>query len=277
LRKKIFHNLEFAFGNDISAPQRKEIAKKVLQNSTKNWGELVFSVGPAKGKIFQKINIFGKDNLDQALSRGRGVIAISAHLGNYALIGSKLTETGYHFAMVVRDLKSKIGSSIYEKSRELLGFHSIATMPARKFYKEALHILNNNGILCLIADENKRYGGIYVDFFGHPASTAPGPSALALRTGSPIIPIFIFRDSDNSHNIIIEKEITWEATGNATQDMQNITVKFTQIIEEYVRRDPSQWTWTTWRWRTQPWGKLDRAGEKRKTRWLKKIRRRLKR
>lgn len=277
LRKKILHNLKFALGDELPARQRRAIAKKVLQNFIKNWAELFYAAGPSKKKVYETIRIQDRQYLDQALAQGRGVIALSAHLGNYALIGRKLIDEGYPFSMVVRDLESQVGSEVYRRSREeLLGLPSIATTPNKQFYQKALKVLKNNGILCLIADENKRYGGIYVDFFGHPASTAPGPAALSLRTGSPIVPIFIFRDSGNSHTIIIEPEIAWQATGKAAHDIQEITSKFTKVIERYVRKDPCQWIWTNWRWRTQAWGKLDKARRKKKKSLLRRIVKRFK-
>ena len=69
----------------------------------------------------------------------------------------------------------------YHKSRRLIELPSIPTFPEKQFYKNALKILRRNGALCLISDENKRHGGIFVDFFGRKASTAPGPAGLALE------------------------------------------------------------------------------------------------
>ncbi len=272
MKAKVIHNLKFAFGDDLTQERIDEIARNVLENFGKNWAELFYSAGPSKNILNAKITIEGKDNLDRALARGRGVIAVSAHIGNYALIAQKLTREGYDFMMVVRDIKTMAGSSVYARGRELMEFSSITTRPERKFFKEALKVLKGNGILCLISDENKRRGGIFVDFFGHQASTAPGPAALAVRTGAQIIPVFIVRNKNDSQRIIIDRAIEWEPSGDNDHDMREITSKFTKVIEGHVRNDLSQWLWTNWRWRTQPWGQSDEAKIK-KSRRRKSIKR----
>jgi KDO2-lipid IV(A) lauroyltransferase len=263
-RNKILHNLGLAYDNLIPSKEKNRLAKKVLQNLGKNWAELIFCAGPFKKRSWKEISVEGIENLDTALNSGKGVIAVSAHIGNYALIGTKLSILGYDFVTVVRDLKTKAGSIAYHKSRQLIELPSITTLPERHFYRDALKILRGNGTLCLISDENKRHGGIFVDFFGRKASTAPGPAGLAARTGAKIIPVFMIRNSDESQKIIIEKEISWEKTGDSEKDIINITAGFTAVIEKYVRTYPDQWLWTNFRWRTQPEGQSDGAKIKKK-------------
>ena len=140
-----------------------------------------------------------------------------------------------------------------------MGLRTLSTTPERQFFKNAMKALNRNGILCLIADENKRTGGVFVNFFGRPASTPPGPAALGLRTGAAIVPIFITRAQDNSQHITVLPEIACEKTGDAAADVLAITASFTAVIEERIRRDLAQWMWTNFRWRTQPGGPSDEA------------------
>ena len=274
-RSKIVHNLGLAYGSMLTPKEKNLLSKKVLQNLGKNWAEGFFCSGPLKKRSLGKISIEGIGNLDTALNEGKGVIAVSAHIGNYALIGTKLSMLGYNFVTVVRDLKTKAGSIAYNKSRQLIELPSIPTFPEKQFYKNALKILRNNGALCLISDENKRHGGIFVNFFGRKASTAPGPAGLAARTGAKIIPVFMIRNSDESQKIIIEKEISWEKTGDSEKDIKNITAGFTAVIENYVRKYPDQWLWTNFRWRTQPEGQSDEA-KIRKKGLFKKIKSRIK-
>lgn len=274
MKSRILHNLHFALGDALSPDQRRRIARQVIQNVAKNWFELFYYGGSDKKTVEDAVSIEGKENLDQALTRGRGVIAVSAHLSNYPILAQQFSRKGYNFVMVIRDPKSSVIAAMYEKGRELIELRSLLTVPERQFYRNALRILNSNGILCLIADENKRNGGIFVDFFNHQASTAPGPAALALRTGAPIIPIFLIRNPDNSLRVIVEKEIPLQHTGDAQKDMQALTAAYTRLIETCVRRDLSQWMWTNFRWRTQPWGQSDEAKLKKK-KLLKKIKKRL--
>ncbi|MCP4717257.1 MAG: lysophospholipid acyltransferase family protein [Deltaproteobacteria bacterium] len=270
MQAKVLHNLGFAFGDALPERERPELARRIIQNFCQTWAELFFVAGPKKRPVRTTVTIEGREHLDRALAHGRGVIAVSAHMGNYPMIGIKLTEEGYHFVMVVRDLQTRAGSAAYSECRRMIDMPSLATQPEREFFKGALKTLRRGGILCLIADENKRHGGIFVDFFGQQASTAPGPAALAQRTGAAIVPMFMVRESDGSQRLIIEEEIIWERSGDTAADMQTLTALFTATIEARIRRDPDQWIWTNWRWRTQEWGKdasakLRKKKKKRKT------------
>lgn len=273
-KNKVLHNLGLAYAEEISVTEKKRLAKKVLQNFGKNWAELFFCGGPSRDRVRNKITIEGIDHLDNALKKGSGAVAISAHIGNYALIGSVFSKRGYDFHTVIRNLKTVSGSIAYTRARERIELPSIPTLPEKQFYKTALKILRRNGILCLIADENKRHGGVFVDFFGRSASTAPGPAGLALRTGAALIPVFMVRNCDDSQKIIIDREIHWQKTGRPETEAETITAAFTRRIEHCVREHPDQWLWTNFRWRTQPEGQ-SREAKIRKKKIIRKLTKKL--
>ncbi len=274
-RAKVLHNLTLAYDDTLTAEQKLTIARASLQLFCTTWIELFYLAGPRKKQVHDTVTISGREHLDRALAKGRGVIAVSAHLGNYPLIGIKLCKEGYNFITVIRDLKTMAGSATYGQARKCIELPFLATTPERQFFKNALKILKNNGILCLIADENKRTGGVFVDFFGRPASTAPGAAGLALRTGAAVVPVYIIRTSPGAQQIIIEKEIEFEPTGDEIHDTTQITALFTTSIEQQIRKDPAQWAWTSWRWRTQPEGQSSEAKIPKKKR-LKKFKKWLK-
>ncbi|MBN2106067.1 MAG: hypothetical protein JW832_01470 [Deltaproteobacteria bacterium] len=273
-RRRIDHNLLFALGQDSTEAARSEIAGRVLQYFTKNWLELFFYAGAKKQDVRARITIEGLDHLDRALAKGKGVIAVSGHIGNYGLLGTQLTERGYDFTVAIREPKNPIIASIYEKGRGMMGLRTFSTIPERQFFKNTIKALSRNGVLCLIADENKRTGGVFVDFFGRPASTPPGPAALALRTGAALVPIFITRASDNSQHITILQEIIWQKTDDTAADVRTITQLFTAVIEQRIRLDLAQWMWTNFRWRTQSDGPSNEAKLK-KIQHVKRLKKKL--
>jgi KDO2-lipid IV(A) lauroyltransferase len=274
--QRIHHNLLLALGQDLTEDSRSEIAGRVLRYFNKNWLELFFYAGAKKQAVRDRITIEGLEHLDRALAKGKGVIAVSGHIGNYGLLGTQFTERGYDFTVVIREPKNPIIASIYEKGRGMMGLRTFSTVPERQFFKNTMKALSRNAILCLIADENKRTGGVFVDFFGRPASTPPGPAALALRTGAAIVPIFITRNPDNSQHITILQEIKWHKTDDAAADVRTITQLFTTVIEQRIRGDLAQWMWTNFRWRTQSDGPSDEAKLK-KSQPIKKLKKKLRR
>ena len=275
-RRRIHHNLNIAFGEGLSEAERNSIARSVLRFFAKNWLELFFYAGDKKQAVRDRITVTGLEYLDRALAKGKGVIAVSGHIGNYGLLGTQFTERGYDFTVVIREPKNPGIAKTYEIGRANMGLRTISTTPERRFFTSALKALARNGILCLISDENKRAGGVFVDFFGRPASTPPGPAALALRTGAAIVPVFITRNPDNSQRITIEEEIPWEKSGDAESDVLAITARYTAVIEQRIRCDLSQWMWTNFRWRTQSGGPDDEAKLK-KFQPLKRLRKKLRR
>lgn len=275
-RRRVHHNLKLAFGPAMPEAERNRIARGVLRFFAKNWLELFFYGGDNKADLHRRITLEGAGHLEAALAKGRGVIAVSGHVGNYPLLGTQFAARGYDFTVVIRDPKSRITARIYEHARAMIGLRTLCTTPERRFFTAALKTLSRNGILCLISDENKRTGGVFVDFFGRTASTPPGPAALALRTGAAIVPVFIVRNPDNSQRIIVEEEIPWEKTGDSAADVRDITTRFTAAIEQRIRADLAQWMWTNFRWRTQPDGPSD-AAKLKKFQPLKRLRKKLRR
>jgi KDO2-lipid IV(A) lauroyltransferase len=95
-------------------------------------------------------------------------------------------------------------------------------------------------------------GGVYVNFFGHKAATAIGPAVFALRTGAPILPMFIIRQDDATHKIIIEPPIKVESQDDENETVTAVMAKITSVIEQYIRRYPQEWAWMHRRWKSRP-------------------------
>jgi len=245
--------MQFAFQGEKSPQEIEHLTREAMVNFFRNYLELFFFTGPHRDQLLKRVAIEGREYLDLILSQGRGLIAVSAHLNTFALIVLKLAHEGYPISMAVRDLKGSAQSRIYARCREdLLNLNSILTKPSSRFSRDVMKLLKGNGIICLIADENKRHGGVFVDFFGHPAATAVGPAHLALKTGAPVVPVFMVRRRDNRQKIVIEPPLSCELSGENEQDIEVLTSQFTRIIESYVRKYPGQWRWDHFRWKTQP-------------------------
>ena len=225
-RNTILGNLEVAFGDTMHKEEKKEIAQEMVTNLFKGFFEGFCISSPFRKKVDDIITIEGRENLDQALSRGKGVISLSAHFGNFTLLGAVIVKENYPFHMVIRHPKSKPVARAFQLFRDLSGQKTIATQPWRESSKKMLRCLRNNEIICLITDENKRRGGIKVDFFGQKSPTAIGPAVFSLRTGAAIVPTFIVRQKNDTHKIIIEPPLEFNLTGDQAEDILHITSIF---------------------------------------------------
>ena len=119
----------------------------------------------------------------------------------------------------------------------------------KKFPCQRFSISRQNEIVCILGDQREVHGGVFVDFFNHPAGTATGPVILAMRTGAGIVPMFSLRESGGKHVVVIEPVFELSSTGNREEDIRANTLRLSRIIESYVRRFPAQWLWLHQRWK----------------------------
>ena len=247
--RSIYGNLEVAFGPHMPDEDKREIALKMGADMLKGIFDCAYLTSSFRSKADVIATIEGKHHLDEALSRGKGVIAFSAHFGSFIILGSFMARENYPFYMLLNDPGNKPLARQFDKIREATGQQWISATPFRQCHKKMLNCLRKNEIICFIADENKRRGGVEVDFFGHKTPTAVGPAVLSLRTGAALVPIFIVRQKDDTHKIIIEPALECNLSGNRSEDIHTLTSAFTKRIEFYIREYPDQWLWTNRRWK----------------------------
>lgn len=226
-----------------------DIAKKCFQH----WGKSVIETMQFPKLTREKVNQFvvfeGRENLDLALRAGRGVVLLTAHFGNWELLGASLTLNGYPLNVIAREVRSKKLQELVKAHRETVGMKVIYRGAS---LKSGLRCLKRNEILAILADIDTKVDGVFVDFFGRLAYTPFGPVAIALKTQALIVPAFIIRQPDDSHRVVIEKPLKLQLTGQKDIDIQVNTQLFTKVIEYYVRRYPTQWIWMHPRFKTRP-------------------------
>jgi len=254
LRRRVMGNLNLAFGSEKGIKEKLEIYRDATINFVTVALELLYAAdGTMQQALMDTITIEGRENLDCALRKGNGVLAISGHLGNFGLIGLKMQYAGYRFHTVVRAFRDPLRRQMYEKYRLQHRQSFIHTRTGTGASKRILAALRNNEIVLLLTDENtRRHGGIFVDFFGHPASANPGAAILHLRTKADLVPMFLIRNRDDTHRLIIEPPLEVSRRGRSKDDVVKITQLVARKVEAYVRAYPSQWMWNHRRWRTRP-------------------------
>lgn len=252
-KQRVLGNLNLAFGKEKKIREKLALYQESTVNTIKNYFEMLAVINALnKRSLNSAIQIEGSENLEASLKKGKGVIGIGGHFGSFSLVGIKMREQGFPFHTVARGITDPLRRNVYEKYRRKQGQPFIYTRTSREGFNMTLQILKKNEIIFLITDENRRFGGVFVNFFNRPASTTPGPALLHLRTGADIIPIVLLRNPDNTHKLIIEPPLLFSYKGNHEEDVKEITQVITQKIEEYVCTYPTQWAWTNRRWRTRP-------------------------
>jgi KDO2-lipid IV(A) lauroyltransferase len=285
-RQIVFNNLNRAFGREKNPREIRAIAREAYRNIAKSICEILraFKFSQVEidkiftplevsrhrptptgglrpvgrrlppmnmGGLLTEFTIQGREYLDAALARGKGVIGLSAHLGNFPLMGAKLAQEGYSCASFIYGANEARAVRLFFDIGRRLGISLIPTSPSYVSVRKSLKWLRENKVLCIQADRNSPQG-VFVDFFGYPAATPIGPVVLAKRTGATVLPMFVVREMNSKHRIIFGPPVELEVTGNKEKDILVNSAKFTKIIESYVRKYPEQWLWTYKRWKTIP-------------------------
>jgi len=250
-RERVMANLSIAFGREKDLSEIKILAKEVFFHFTLTPLETVYLI--ANGLPFErfvlKIKMEGKEYLDEALTKKKGVIALGAHLGAFTLLGTRLAAEGYPInIMINQDHFPKLWRRL-NSYQETVGQKIFPPKPTTSSIKKSLNCLHRNEILYLVADEQQRRGGLPVPFFGQEAFTPSGPALFSLKTGAPILPMFVLRKNGIERTLIIGNPIEIERTLDEQKDIETLTAKFTKVIEDTVRQHPSQWVWLNRRWK----------------------------
>ena len=130
------------------------------------------------------------------------------------------------------------------------------TIGKRSAARRMLQILRGGDTLGILVDLNTLdREGIFVDFFGVPASTTFMLAKLALRTEAAVLPVFAPWDRERRRFLLkIDEPLRFERSGDDEDDVRRLTQLFTDVVEKYVRRYPDQWLWIHRRWKTRPPG-----------------------
>jgi KDO2-lipid IV(A) lauroyltransferase len=250
-RKIALESLAIAFGQDKSIYEIQKIAKDCFIFMAKAGLEIMFLMDRPK-LLKERVEMLGKENLDQALARGKGVILVSAHFGNFPLMMARLALSGYKIAGIMRPMRDSRAEKIFAAKRNRVNIKTIYNQPRSTCVNKTIESLRNNELVFIPIDQNFGTGGVFVDFFGKKAATATGPVVLAQRTKAVILPCFIIRQRDDTHKIIFEPPLNLEQ-GRSSQETVIINIqRLTNIIESYIRKYPAEWGWIHRRWKTEP-------------------------
>ena len=245
-------SLSIAFGKEKSKKERDQIIRDCFENLGRGMIELIYFMEHPQ-MIQERISFEGKEFLDEAFKLGNGVIAVSAHFGNFPLMLLNFAQTNYKTNAIIRPTRDAEVERHFLRQRSKLGLKTIYSHPRRECVETSLKVLRNNELLFIPLDQNfGSAGGVFVDFFGQKAATATGPVVFALRTKAPILPMFVVREKNDFHKVIIEPPLKLEQRDDDRESILVNTSKITSIIERYIRAYPQEWGWMHRRWKSRP-------------------------
>ena len=251
-------NLTYAFGCQKQPPEIKKIARQVFINLMQVVFEIGWSLKLKESQFAEHFKIDGYHHIKSAYEKGRGVLALTAHFGNWELLTIIAAMIRFPLNIVVRPLDFKPLDHFIFNLRTRYGGKII---PKQRSFRTIIKCLNRGEMVALLMDQNVDwYEGVFVDFMGHRACTNKGLAFLALKTEAPVIPVFLIREK-KGFKAEFGPEIPTLKTGDKQKDIEANTREYNRVIENVIHRYPDQWFWIHQRWKTkpyQPWpGKTD--------------------
>ncbi|SDY10986.1 KDO2-lipid IV(A) lauroyltransferase [Acetomicrobium thermoterrenum DSM 13490] len=226
-----------------------EVAREVVAKSYINLGRSVvefLNLAKIGKKIDEIVSVHDIENLNDALACGRGVILLTAHLGNWELAAAYLGIKDYPMRAIGAEQRDARITKLITDIRASCGVETIG----KGFdLRGAIKCLQEGNILGVLLDQDAKDKGIIAPFLGQPASTPYGPVKLAMKMRSPIVPLFIVRRKDNIHHDLYFLPSLEERVKDFFDRPIEENVRLcNDILSEWISRHPEQWLWLYPRW-----------------------------
>jgi len=247
-------NLHHAMGGRLSDGMKRRLARRVFENL----GLLIFELGESvrdggRG-VARRTRFNGIARYRAAQARNKGVLALTAHMGNWELLTVAAASAGVSLSVGYRPLDFAPLEQAMKYLRERHGATLIPTMGAMF---RLIRVLRRGGTVALLMDQNvDYYNGVFVPFFGRRACTNKGMALLSIRSGAPVVPVFLVRDGRGGFIVEFGQELMPVISGDPQKDIEENTTRYNAAIEAMVNQYPDQWFWVHQRWKTRafcPW------------------------
>ncbi len=239
-------NIEKALGDRMTSLQIEQTGKQVFKNIASILFEVAWSYGLDRETFLSHFTVTGVEHVKNAQAKGRGVMVLAGHLGNFELNIHAIEQTKLKSYGIYRKMDFAPLERLMLDIRQRFGFIMV---PLRGASKKLDIILGDGGVVGTLLDQSVDwYKGAFVDFFGRPACTNNGLAVLAMRTKTAVVPMCCMR-KDRQFVIEFLPEIPLEETGDRIKDIENNTQNYTTAIESMVRRYPDQYFWVHNRWK----------------------------
>jgi KDO2-lipid IV(A) lauroyltransferase len=249
-RDVVFENITYAFPDKFSDKNKATFVRRIFKNTARLPFEVIWSYGKKPDKLFKYFEIKGEKYPLKAFEKGRGVIVVTGHIGNFEFIVPAVAKAGFNGYGIYRKFDFAPLERLVLEMRQRYGVKMISTGGLSRKLDEILKA--NKGFATLLDQNAGTYNGVFVDFFNRPACAKNSLAKLALRTNTSVIPMFM---SKRGEKYIMEflPEIPLERTGCPIKDLERNTQNFVSAIETMIRRFPDQYFWVHNRWKTKPY------------------------
>jgi lauroyl/myristoyl acyltransferase len=237
-KRVLFHNFRHVLGPDADEEQVRTLVHKACVNIMKGHYDLFRLSRLSIDEIQEMTRIEGREHVEQALAKGKGVILITAHLGNVDVLGQLPVVFGVPFSAPVEHIQPE---RLFQYTMRLRTSHGLRMFPNDGPLMELFRALKRGEMIGLPCDRGIADNSREVNFFGAPAHLPAGPVRLALRTGAALVPVFGLRLPDNTFLARVEPPLELPQTGDVEADIAAGMEMVVEVLERNISKHPDQW------------------------------------
>ncbi len=247
-RRKALRNVELAYGDSISAAEKRSIA----QGAFENFGivAMEFPHTPKAGKT-KIVRVDGRERLDET----QGGLFLSAHAANWEWLAPTCAAHGLPIAEVVNTYTDSRRGELLDTTRRAGG---VITIPKNAAASTISKLLSDKVYVGILIDQSARKNAVPTTFFGQTCWTTTGPAMLALRSGLPVYMALMHREPDGGYVLELSEKIPYEKTKDFRGDIAKFSQRIQDMLETHVRKYPDQWMWMHDRWKDRSQNKMQR-------------------
>jgi Kdo2-lipid IVA lauroyltransferase/acyltransferase len=245
----VVKNLTLVYGDSMPMATKLAIGKGFFVNSGKNVADIVRLKRKFHSEILPQVECEGIEHLDAAYQRGKGVIAVTGHIGNFELLAAFVASRGYKTAVIGRELHDQRLNNLLVSNRTAMNLANVSTTdpPIR-----LMRLLRDGYVIGVLIDiDSHRIRNAQIPFFGHLANTPVGQTMLGLRSGAAFVPGFCVRRSENSYQAFFHEEIKSQLSSDSEEAVIDITARCSKALEGAIDQYRDQWIWLHRRWSKQ--------------------------
>lgn len=233
-------------GLSCSGEEAERILQKVYENIGMSVMEMLYMPRLVKEKSHIKdyIKIDHPEYLEEAYAEGKGIVGLTAHIGNWEWLGAGLALYGYPTSAIGKKQADDALMKIINEYRAQAGQHIYLTGTGGYEMIAAARSMKKNHILGFLSDKDGGYAGIPVHFMNRIFSFPQGPATFAKKFKAPILPIFITRDADQKgHTIRIGKAFHFVEMEDKEEELIANSQKMATVMENFIKEYPTDWMW----------------------------------
>jgi len=247
-RSIAYANLKSSFP-EKDACEIRRITKAHFQNLGMNVVELLKLPVMGRKYLDSHVDIKDSDRIEDAFQRGKGVIFLAAHFGNWEISSIAMATRGHRVSVFAREQKYTRMNNLLNSYRQMTGCKVVTKGFS---VRDIIKALKANEGVGMLADQDAGANGVFIDFLNRPASTAQGPVAFGLKTGATILPSLMHRVGHDRHALEMGEALQLINTGDKEKDIKANLEKVRDILESYIKRFPAEWLWSHKRWKSTP-------------------------